>query len=84
MEFHDIFLVQFLLNAAKGVVAMEKSLYRASINAGKTADEGKKVVGIAAQMRMNFGATAEDAEKVLKTFVKGQYKGNIEKAADPG
>ena len=36
-----------LLNAAKGVVAMEKSLYRASINAGKTADEGKKVVGIA-------------------------------------
>ena len=70
-----------LLNAAKGVVAMEKSLYRASINAGKTADEGKKVVGIAAQMRMNFGATAEDAEKVLKTFVKGQYKGNIEKAA---
>lgn len=32
-------------------------------------------------MRMNFGATAEDAEKVLKTFVKGQYKGNIEKAA---
>lgn len=70
-----------LLTAAKGVVAMEKSLYRASINAGKTADEGKKVVGIAAQMRMNFGATAEDAEKVLKTFVKGQYKGNIEKAA---
>lgn len=70
-----------LLNAAKGVVAMEKSLYRASINAGKTANEGKKVVGIAAQMRMNFGATAEDAEKVLKTFVKGQYKGNIEKAA---
>lgn len=70
-----------LLAAAKGVVAMEKSLYRASINAGKTAEEGKKVVGIAAQMRMNFGATAEDAEKVLKTFVKGQYKGNIEKAA---
>lgn len=70
-----------LLNAAKGVVAMEKSLYRASVNAGKTADEGKKVVGIAAQMRMNFGATAEDAEKVLKTFVKGQYKGNIENAA---
>jgi len=75
-------ILENLSNHLKGMVETGNILHRTMVNAGKSAEDIAKIKNSVADLRINFGATAEESNKVGEILSKFQYAGNIDDAAE--